>query len=291
VKNFLIAAVQMNALIAKSDGNLKLHESLIYQAAGKKCKLILFPELSITSHWVSDKAIWEAEVVPDGKRCQIIASLAKQHHIYIGAGIAETCNGAIYNSYMIFGPEGYIGHQRKIHASGDEYFYYRRGNSFEVFDLPFCKIGINICFDTIFPESARVLALKGAELIAAPHAARSGKVPATDTAERSIVKRSKEFACKLSSVRAYDNRCYYVYCNQAGVAGKVNRKTVYHAGGVFILNPIGDVVAESRSRNTKAEMVIARLDKDLLTRARGDACCPLTVRRPSAYREIANENI
>ena len=291
MKNFLIAAVQVNALIAKSDDNLKLHEDFIYKAAGKKCKLILFPELSITSHWVSDKAIGEAEMVPDGKRCQIIASLAKQHNIYIGAGIAEACNSAIYNSYMIFGPEGYIGHQRKVHSSGDEYFYYRGGSSFEVFDLPFCRIGINICFDTIFPESARVLALKGAELIVAPHAARSGKVPATDTAERPIVKRSKEFARKLSSVRAYDNRCYYVYCNQAGVAGKVNRKTVYHAGGVFILNPMGDVVAESRSRNTKAEIVIARLDKNFLTRARGDACCPLTVRKPSAYREIANDNI
>ena len=143
----------------------------------------------------------------------------------------------------------------------------------------------------MFPESARVLALKGADLIAAPHAARWHETPKNDNAERALVRKLKVEALKLSSVRATDNRCFYVYCNQAGVAGKIKKKDIFHAGGVLILGPCGQLIEESRTRMVRPDIVFAGLKKKQLLKARSAPCAPLIARRPSAYKIIADESI
>ena len=289
MKDFNIAAVQMNSLLGEKPTNLADHRKYVKTASSRKCKLVLFPELSVTGHLVHKSVIHQAEQVPGGDSCQYIAKLAKEHHIYIGFGIPEMANGAVYNSYVIFGPDGYAGHQRKVHASGDEYYFYRSGSSFRILDLPFCRIGISICFDSMFPETSRVLTLSGAELIVAPHAARWDKVPSGRKAEMDLVRKLGNEAIKVGSVRADDNRCFYVYCNQAGVSGKVDRNPVFHAGGVFIFDPRGKLMAKSRSRTIKPEMVTARLSAKKMLEARGAACSPLVMRKPSAYEIITDQ--
>ncbi|MBI3586564.1 MAG: acyltransferase, partial [Ignavibacteriales bacterium] len=77
--------------------------------------------------------------------------------------------GKIFNSAALVGPSGLIGVYRKIHLFDREHLFFTPGDlGFPVFDLPFGKIGIMICFDWIYPESARSLVLKGAQLIAHP---------------------------------------------------------------------------------------------------------------------------
>ena len=102
--------------------------------------------------------------------------VAAEEKICICAGIAEDDRGIHYNTQFIVGPEGYVGKQRKVHPSQDEYFYFRGGTELPVFDLPFARVGIVICYDNLLPEVPRCLAVAGAELLLSPHAARSAAV-------------------------------------------------------------------------------------------------------------------
>jgi predicted amidohydrolase len=75
----------------------------------------------------------------------------------------------LYNSAACVGPKGFVGIYRKVHLFNREYLFFAPGDlGFPVFDLPFGKLGIMICFDWYYPESARTLALRGAQLIAHP---------------------------------------------------------------------------------------------------------------------------
>jgi predicted amidohydrolase len=92
----------------------------------------------------------------------------KKHSCYVVYGFAEQAD-RIYNSAALVGPEGIIGIYRKVHLFDRENLFFAPGNlGFPVFNLPIGKVGIMICFDWIYPESARSLALKGAQLIAHP---------------------------------------------------------------------------------------------------------------------------
>jgi Predicted amidohydrolase len=93
---------------------------------------------------------------------------AKKHVCHIVYGFAEQAD-KIYNSSSLIGPEGFIGVYRKVHLFYQENILFAPGNlGFPVFDLPIGKIGMMICFDWLYPESARSLALKGAQIIAHP---------------------------------------------------------------------------------------------------------------------------
>jgi predicted amidohydrolase len=84
-------------------------------------------------------------------------------------GLAEKDGNELYNSAVLIGPEGYIGKYRKIHLFAEEKEFFQPGNmGLKVFDIGLARIGIMICFDWQFPESARVLTLMGADIICHP---------------------------------------------------------------------------------------------------------------------------
>jgi predicted amidohydrolase len=83
--------------------------------------------------------------------------------------MAEISSGNMYNSAILVAPSGYIATYRKIHLFNEEKLWFQPGNTgFDVYDLGPCRIGIMICFDWFFPESARILALKGADILCHP---------------------------------------------------------------------------------------------------------------------------
>jgi N-carbamoylputrescine amidase len=298
VNDVRVAAVQMNAGFGRNAENLDGHEGYITRAAEAGARLVVFPEQSISGHWAEPGFNKAAEAVPGGPSTQRLIQLCRQHGLYAGAGLAELSGGAVYNSYLLVGPDGFVGLQRKVHPSGDEYFYYRAGASFEVFDLPFCRLGVNICADTGYPESARVAALKGAEVLLCPHAARCGPAPENLQAERQRVRQRKDRAGKFGSVRAADNGLFLVDCNQVGVAGQVEvasgftgTRDVVHAGGTMIFRPDGELLADSKTERFQEEMVLADLAAADLAAARGRKCFNLTTRRPGAYRIIADPQV
>ena len=159
--------------------------------------------------------------------------------------------------------------------------HYRPGSDLPVHDTGFCRVGTIICFDIIFPEVARLLALHGAEVLLAPHAARMGKW--RDRGQQRIVRDHKRLWNKVYASRAYDNGAYLVVTNQAGPAGP----NTSHAGGIMVFDPWGDVIAESQTKVIEDEMVVCDLDADALLRRRSGSCFPLTVRRPEIYGDLA----
>ena len=164
-----VAAVSMNGFLGEPGAGTASIDALVRNAAAEAAELVLFPELVIHGHCTPNT--WElAEPVPDGPSVEKLVDIAKRHHLVLCAGLSEKERDIVYNTQVLVGPHGYIGKQRKLHLSRDEAFYYKGGREIPVFDIGPCKVGIVICYDNQFPEIARVLALRGAEVH--PDAAR-----------------------------------------------------------------------------------------------------------------------
>ena len=132
---------------------------------------MVFPELFNTGYQFVSKEEAEtlAEEIPSGKTCQAMIDFARKEKAFLVFGMAERDGDHIYNGSAVVGPEGFVGKYRKIHLFAEEEHFFDSGdNEFQVFDLGLAKIGVMICFDWWFPESARILALEGADIICHP---------------------------------------------------------------------------------------------------------------------------
>lgn len=133
--------------------------------------LVVLPELFNTGYqFVSREEVETlAEEVPSGMTCQALLDLARTKGMYLVFGMAESDDKRFYNGSAVVGPDGFIGRYRKAHLFGEEKEFFDPGDTgFQVFDLGLARIGLMICFDWAFPESARVLALLGADIICHP---------------------------------------------------------------------------------------------------------------------------
>jgi predicted amidohydrolase len=199
---------------------LKLLDQTAGKAAAAGAQLILYPELFLSGYNIGPeigvKAM--AKSSPDIKQIGIIA---KQHHIGILCGYPERHNGHIYNSAICFGPTGQnLANHRKLRLpSNFEKSHFTYGLDDSLFDLAGWKIGILICYDIEFPENARRLAQKGADLIL---------VPTALGAQWGFVAES------LIPVRAFENGLYLAYANYAGCENSLD-----YFGGSRIDGPEG----------------------------------------------------
>jgi N-carbamoylputrescine amidase len=283
MQTFQLAAIQMNAPLGEVERNRAAVLSWSERAARAGAQFALFPELVISGHWCSGEVRGAAEPVPDGPTVQALIEAARDLDLVLSVGLAELAGGVVYNTQVLVGPRGYIGAQRKVHMSSDEYFYYRGGREMPVFDVGLCTVGTVICFDGLFPETARILAVQGAELLLMPHAARFGAWPEEEGGRQLAVRRQKDNWALWGRARAYDNGCYAAFVNQAGPAGPDTN----HAGGTAIYGPRGELLAESQAEGIEDEMVLCTLTAEGLEQARSRRCFPLTVRRPELYGVLA----
>lgn len=229
MQDFTLALIQMNAPLGKTKQNLAAHVAWTQEAVAGGAHLVAFPELSVTGHWCAGDVWTASEPVPGGPTTEALAQLARELRVFIGFGVAEREAGITYNTYAIVGPDGYLGKQRKLHMSGDEYFHFRGGNEIVVLDIGLCQLGIGICYDNLFPEVSRVAAVRGAEVYLMPHAARCGRWPRDAEAQSRLITQTKALWTRAYAARAYDNGMYVAVCNQAGKAGR--RPLANHAGG------------------------------------------------------------
>ncbi len=146
-------------------------ERVIKVISSQKADLIVLPELFNTGYqFISKHEVKElSEEIPSGFTTQKLIKFSKNESVYIAAGLSERDGDLFYNSAVLTGPEGFIGVYRKSHLFFEEKLWFSPGDTgFRVWDTPIGNIGIMICFDWFFPESARTLALKGARIIAHP---------------------------------------------------------------------------------------------------------------------------
>lgn len=284
MQDLIVAAVQMNAPVGEIERNLRAHARLAKAAAAQGAELVCFPELSVTGHWCSG-AVWSAaEAVPDGGSVRRMSALAAELGVFLSFGIAERDCGIAYNTQVVVGPEGYVGKQRKLHPSGDEYFHFRGGSEISVLDLGKCRLGIGLCYDNLFPEVPRVAALQGAEVYLMPHAARCGKWPRSAAAQADSIAHHKHVWTKVFASRAYDNGMFVVHCNQAGRADRETHNN--HVGGILVFDPSGEVMAQSQATRIVEEIVITRLEAEQYEARRQSQCFMLQTRRPELYGEL-----
>ena len=144
-----------------------------------------------------------------------VTEIARKYHCYISVGLGEKENDIVFNTQILVGPDGYIGKQRKIHLSRDEVFFYKGGREIPVFDIGECKIGMVICYDNHFPELARILALRGADILLMPHAARLQMWDDTPESMAAARQHTHDYFISSYTMRARENACYAVVANQA----------------------------------------------------------------------------
>ena len=161
-----LAIVQNNPIFGEVRCNIEKALALMEQ---KDANLYVLPELFATGYnFIDENEVKALAETITSKTYQRIADFAYDRNCYVIYGFPEK-DVKVYNSAAFVGPSGLVGVYRKIHLFNKEKLFFARGNlGFQVFSTELGRIGIMICFDWIFPESARTLALKGAQLIAHP---------------------------------------------------------------------------------------------------------------------------
>ena len=257
---------------------IEKHLKLIEQAAADGVNVLCLQELFYGPYFCAEQdKKWYAltERVPDGPTTQLMMELAKKHEMAIVVPIYEQeLAGVYYNTAAVIGPDGkYLGKYRKQHiphcAPGFwEKFYFKPGNmGYPVFDTPWGKIGVYICYDRHFPEGARILGLKGAEVVFNPSATVAGL---------------SEYLWKLEQPAHAGANGYFVGAiNRVGVEKPWATGEFY--GQSYFCNPRGKIIAEGPRDEDR--VVVADLNLDEIAEVR-DVWQFYRDRRPEAYQEL-----
>ena len=155
-------------------------EALIRRAAERGAQIACLPEGALEGYIVQEEGLTAeryrsiGESVEDGEYVRRFRELARSLGIYLVPGFAERAGRKMHNACLLIGPDGdIIGHYRKTHLMHREPLN-EAGSEFPVYDLPWGRIGMMICFDRQPPETARIFAVKGADLILNPAAGSHG---------------------------------------------------------------------------------------------------------------------
>jgi predicted amidohydrolase len=298
-KQLQVAAVQFEMAQNNKARNLSTMKRFVMEARQRKVDVVLFPELCTTGyHFLTGlgrKALWKiAEDVRHGPTVRFVHQLAKHNRMTILFGMLEGAeDGAMYNTCVVVTPDGPIFRHRKVHAFENSAIH--QGDRLELFDLHGWRCGILICYDNNLPENNRVLALRGAEIIFAPHQtggfdiqrAGMGRIPLKLWRERHenpvpmrqaiLGPKGYEWITKWLPSRSYDNGVYTVFANGVGIDGPEVR-----VGCSMIIDPEGIIVAETTA--AEDDMVVATLSKSALQNTLSRS--HVAARRPSLYGEI-----
>jgi predicted amidohydrolase len=223
-----IACAQIDCVLGEPATNRNKIIASIRTAAESEAQLVIFPECALTGYAFNslEEAIPFAEK-PDGPSSQAIAEACRETEAYAIVGFIEADGDNFYNAAMIVGPDGVVGSYRKVHLPfiGIDRFLTPGDRPFAVFDLPFGKVGVNICYDISFPESARVLKLMGAELIA------------LITNWPTAAWRSPAF---VANTRALENHVFYAAVDRVGT-----ERGWHFIGRSKVIDCNGDTLAEA----------------------------------------------
>jgi predicted amidohydrolase len=202
--------------------------------------LLVLPELCATGYqFVSTEEVRDlAEAVPAGATTTRLLELAKRRQMVIVAGLPERAGTAFYNSAVVVGPQGFIGCYRKTHLFFEETLFFTRGDTgFQVWDIGPAKIGVMICFDWYYPEAARTLALKGAEIICHPSNLVLPNCPDS------------------MPVRCLENRVFAITSNRTGSEARHGKDRLTYIGNSEVVTPRGAILQRA-TRDHEALCVV-----------------------------------
>lgn len=161
-----LALAQLRSSLYEKEINLHRAVKTITASSQKGANYILFPELYISGYFLNEEKVCTLSEPMDGPTIQTLKKAANEHNINVIIGFPEKKGSSIYNSAAFINNEGnLLGVYRKVHLYDHEQRIFTPGNSCPVFDLPEGRIGIMITYDMEFPETARILALKGCQAL------------------------------------------------------------------------------------------------------------------------------
>jgi predicted amidohydrolase len=200
-----IAGVQMDVKIGRVNENLSKMSERLAETREAGAELTIFPECSLTGYCFDslDEAREYAEPVP-GRSVQVMIDMCQELGGMAVFGMVEPAgDSGVFNAAVLVSGDGVLGAYRKIHLPflGVDQYSTSGDQPFEVVDTGDVQIGLNICYDSAFPESSRVLSLLGADLIALPTNWPPG---AECVADHAI------------NTRAMENAVYYAAVNRVG---------------------------------------------------------------------------
>jgi N-carbamoylputrescine amidase len=208
----------------------------------------------------------------DGAEIERIARLAGD--VVVCVGYTEDAPGGPYSSAVCVNGDGILGHHRKVHLPAGERGAFGAGEGFAAFDTPIGRIGMLVCYDKTFPESARQLALDGAGLIASLAAWPVCRVDPARTMRNDLQVRHFNL---LDQTRALENQVVWVSSNQVGRFGRLR-----FAGQSKVVDPRGRVLARTGAR---AGAAVARVDAPGVVAAARQRLSYLDDRCPQAYAD------
>jgi len=268
-----IAGVQMNPQFMDKSANLMFILNQLADLAADGAQLIVFPECSLTGYCFEDpgEAIPYAESIPGPATTEVVAACSKLN-VHAIFGLLEHDGRSLYNAAVLASPNGLVGKYRKIHLPGlgvDKFV--QPGNlGFTICETPLARIGLNICYDGCFPESSRVMALRGADLVVLPTNWPTG---------------AEEFAEYLINARSLENHIFSIAVNRVG-----EERGFRFIGRSRIVDVTGKTLAQASA--DREEVIVAEIEPE---RARNKRIVRVpgkheihrfNDRRPEVYGEI-----
>jgi predicted amidohydrolase len=246
----------------------------IHRCADQGADLVVLPELASSGYRMAGwrEALAVAEPIP-GPTTEGWREAAAATGCYVVGGICERDGGALYNSVAVVGPEGVLARYRKLHLFAEERLVFQPGDAgLPIVTLPFGRVGVVVCYDLRFPEAMRILALRGADLIAVPTAWAPGfdRTPPPDGIIDQV---------HAAAVQANLNQVWVVCASRSGADGDLA-----YLGSSVIVNPHGRIEYGPAPRDEEV-LEVASIDLAEARRAkvRDPLITPLADRRTDVY--------
>lgn len=277
-----VAATQM-ACTKNHDQNISTAEKLVVKAAEQGAQIVLLQELFETQYFCQEEraeCFNLATTLEENKAIKHFCTIAKKLKIVLPISFFEKKNTAHYNTVAVIDADGSIlGVYRKCHIPDgpgyEEKFYFNPGDTgFKVWQTKYARIGIGICWDQWFPEAARIMALKGAQIIFYPTAI--GSEPANDTLD------SKDHWQTCMQGHSACNMIPIVASNRIGTES-FDTSSITFYGSSFITDNKGGILTQAN--RTDESVILSTLDLEQFQIQRASWGL-FRDRRPSQYKTL-----
>lgn len=291
MKDFRIALIQCcPSVVGLPEDNLALVETYLKQANADGASLVAFPEVTLSGYVLAPEEVRERALRIDSHVVKKAIALSETYSLYFSFGLFEKSGKDLFNTYALVGEGRLMGTYRKVHVPPREEGLFTPGSEFKVFELPFVKVGLSICYDNEFCESHMCMAVKGAELIIMPagwseHWEKEDYIERCSTDE-DVIKERQRWMYMMFGARCRDTGTYSALINHSGIEADGPWRFV---GKSMVFAPTGRVVAEARAWEN--EVLYADLSAQLLEDYRSMDAYILKERRPAAYGPLVDDSL
>jgi N-carbamoylputrescine amidase len=272
-----MSALRLAAVAANFDRDLDADfariEHIVATARADGVRLLALPEAALGGYLstLDGTAGSPPALDVDGPEIRRLAAIAGD--MVVTAGYCEDGgDGLVYNSAVCVTGDGVLGNHRKVHQPLSEDANYGAGERFAAFDTPVGRLGMMICYDKAFPESARALALDGAQIVACMSA---WPASATNAAPNLADDRWTRRFDLFDQARALENQIVWLSANQSGTFGSLR-----FVASAKVVDPGGDILAGT---GVTEGIAVAELDVDVALATARRSMGHLRDRRPNAY--------